>query len=145
MFSRYCIERPIFAAVLSIVIVLAGLAALRTLPIAQYPEIAPPTVTISATFDVGTDIDKATFNVNNRVQLATPRLPEEVRRNGVVVAKRSANFLLVSALVSPNNSHDALFLSNYATLSVLDELKRIPGTAEVSLFGARDYAMRIWL
>lgn len=190
MFSRYFIERPVFAAVLSIIIVLAGLAALRILPIAQYPEIAPPTVTISATypgasaetlartvaapieeqlsgienllyfnstsssdgsvaitatFDVGTDIDKATFNVNNRVQLATPRLPEEVRRNGVVVAKRSANFLLVAALVSPNNTHDALFLSNYATLGILDELKRIPGTTEVSLFGARDYSMRIWL
>ena len=190
MFSRYFIERPVFAAVLSIIIVLAGLAALRILPIAQYPEIAPPTVTITATypgasaetlartvaapieeqlsgienllyfnstsssdgsvditatFEVGTDIDKATFNVNNRVQLATPRLPEEVRRNGVVVAKRSANFLLVVALISPQDTHDALFLSNYATLNILDELKRIPGTAEVSLFGARDYSMRIWL
>ena len=190
MLSRYFIERPVFAAVLSIIIVLAGLAALRMLPIAQYPEIAPPTVTITAsypgasaetlartvaapveeqlscienllyfnstsssdgsvaitaTFEVGTDIDKATFNVNNRVQLATPRLPEEVRRNGVVVAKRSANFLLMAALVSPKKTHDDLFLSNYATLSILDELKRIPGTAEVSLFGARDYAMRIWL
>lgn len=134
MNSRFFIERPIFAAVLSIVIVLAGLVSMRALPIAQYPEIAPPTVTISAsypgasaetlattvaapieeqlsgieglqyfsssassngtveitaTFEVGTDIDKATFNVNNRVQLATPRLPDEVRRNGVVVAKRS--------------------------------------------------------
>jgi len=190
MFSRYFIERPIFAAVLSITIVLAGLAALRILPIAQYPEIAPPTVTITAsypgasaetlartvaapieeqlsgiedllyfnstsssdgsvtitaTFEVGTDIDKATFNVNNRVQLATPRLPEEVRRNGVVVAKRSANFLLVAAFISPKNTHDELFLSNFATLGILDELKRIPGTAEVSLFGARDYSMRIWL
>ena len=190
MLSRYFIERPIFAAVLSIIIVLAGLASLRILPIAQYPEIAPPTVTVTAsypgasaetlartvaapieeqlsgiedllyfnstsssdgsvtitvTFEVGTDIDKATFNVNNRVQLATPRLPEEVRRNGVVVAKRSANFLLIVALTSPQNTHDELFLSNYATLGILDELKRIPGTAEVTLFGARNYSMRIWL
>ena len=190
MLSRYFIERPIFAAVLSIIIVLAGLASLRILPIAQYPEIAPPTVTVTAsypgasaetlartvaapieeqlsgiedllyfnstsssdgsvtitvTFEVGTDIDKATFNVNNRVQLATPRLPEEVRRNGVVVAKRSANFLLIVALTSPQKTHDELFLSNYATLGILDELKRIPGTAEVTLFGARNYSMRIWL
>ena len=140
MFSRFFIERPIFAGVLSIIIVLAGLVSLRILPIAQYPEIAPPTVsitavypgasaetlaktvaaqieeqlsgvedllyfssssssngqtTITATFEVGTDVDKATFDVNNRVQLAAPRLPDEVRRNGVTVAKRSNNFLLV--------------------------------------------------
>ncbi|MDM7464439.1 MAG: efflux RND transporter permease subunit [Tepidimonas taiwanensis] len=162
MNSRFFIERPIFAAVLSIVVVLAGLVAMRVLPIAQYPEIAPPTVTvtasypgasaetlattvaapieeqlsgvegllyfsssassngtveITATFEVGTDIDKATFNVNNRVQLAMPRLPDEVRRNGVVVAKRSNNFLLVIALTSPRGTHDELFLSNYATLN----------------------------
>ncbi|TCP07546.1 efflux RND transporter permease subunit [Caldimonas thermodepolymerans] len=190
MSSRFFIERPIFAAVLSIIIVLAGLVALKILPIAQYPEIAPPTVTITAnypgasaetlaktvaapieeqlsgvenllyfsstsssdgsltitaTFEVGTDIDKATFNVNNRVQLATPRLPDEVRRNGVVVAKRSENFLLVIALTSPNGTRDELFLSNYATQNILDELKRIPGTAEVLVFGARDYSMRVWL
>lgn len=190
MNSRFFIERPIFAAVLSIVVVLAGLVSMRALPIAQYPEIAPPTVTISAsypgasaetlattvaapieeqlsgieglqyfnssassngtveitaTFEVGTDIDKATFNVNNRVQLASPRLPDEVRRNGVVVAKRSNNFLLVIALNSPQGTHDELFLSNYATLNILDELKRIAGTADVQVFGARDYSMRVWL
>ncbi len=190
MSSRFFIERPIFAAVLSIVVVLAGLVAMRVLPIAQYPEIAPPTVTISAsypgasaetlattvaapieeqlsgieglqyfsssasangtvtitaTFEVGTDIDKATFNVNNRVQLATPRLPDEVRRNGVMVAKHSNNFLLVIALRSPQGTHDELFLSNYATLNILDELKRIPGAADVQVFGARDYSMRVWL
>ncbi|MBK8162291.1 MAG: multidrug efflux RND transporter permease subunit [Gammaproteobacteria bacterium] len=188
--SRFFIERPIFATVLAIIIVLAGLVAANILPIAQYPEIAPPTVTISAsypgasaetlaktvaapieeqlsgvedllyfnstaasngtinitaTFDVGTDIDKATFNVNNRVQLATPRLPEEVRRNGVTVAKRSQNILLVVALRSPDDSRDMLFLSNYATQNVVDELKRIPGTADIIVFGARDYSMRIWL
>ena len=188
--SRFFIERPVFASVLALVLVIAGLMAARSLPIAQYPEIAPPTViitavypgasaetlaftvaapieeqlsgienllytnstsasngqtTITATFEAGTDIDKATFNVNNRVQLATPRLPDEVRRNGVQVAKRSTNFLLVIAINSPDQSRDALFLSNYATQNVLDEIKRIPGTAGVFVFGARDYSMRLWL
>jgi hydrophobe/amphiphile efflux-1 (HAE1) family protein len=190
MNSRFFIERPIFAAVLSIIVVLAGLVSLKILPIAQYPEISPPTVsitasypgasadtlartvaapieeqlsgvenllyyssasssngvtTITATFEVGTDVDKAVFNVNNRVQLATPRLPDEVRRNGVVVAKRSSNFLLVVALDSPKSTYDSLFLSNYATLNVVDELKRVPGAADVQIFGARDYSMRLWL
>ena len=190
MFSRYFIERPIFAGVMSIIVVLAGLVSLKILPIAQYPEIAPPTVsisatypgasaetlaktvaapieeqlsgvedllyfqsssssngqtTITATFEVGTDVDKATFNVNNRVQLATPRLPDEVRRNGVTVAKRSNNFLLVIALNSPKGSRDSLYLSNYATQNVVDELKRVPGAADVQIFGARDYSMRLWL
>ncbi len=188
--SRFFIERPIFATVMAIIIVLAGLVAAKILPVAQYPEIAPPTVTITAsfpgasaetlaktvaapieeqlsgvegmlyfnstsasnglttitaTFEVGTDIDKATFNVNNRVQLASPRLPDEVRRNGVTVAKRSTNILLAVALNSPNSTYDALFLSNYATQNVVDELKRIPGAADVTIFGARDYSMRVWL
>ncbi len=188
--SKFFIERPIFATVLAIIIVLAGLVSLTILPVAQYPEIAPPTITITAnypgasaetlsktvaapieeqlsgvenmlyfssssasngqtqitaTFEVGTDVDKAMFNVNNRVQLATPRLPDEVRRNGVMVAKRSQNILLVVALNSPKSTFDTLFLSNYATQNVLDELKRIPGAADVSIFGARDYSMRIWL
>jgi len=190
MNSRFFIERPVFAAVLSIIVVLAGLVALKILPIAQYPEIAPPTVTITAsypgasaetlaktvaapieeqlsgienllyfqsgsssngqttitaTFEVGTDVDKATFNINNRVQLATPRLPDEVRRNGVVVAKRSLNFLMAVALNSPKGSYDSLFLSNYATQNVVDELKRVPGAGDVQIFGARDYSMRLWL
>ena len=188
--SRFFIERPIFAAVLSIIIVLAGLVSMTILPVAQYPQIAPPTVTITATypgasaetlaktvagpieeqlsgvenllyfnsssasngvttitatFQVGTDIDEATFAVNNRVQLAAPRLPDEVRRNGVTVAKRSMNILLVVALNSPNSTYDTLFLSNYATINVLDELKRVPGAADVTIFGARDYSMRLWL
>ncbi|MGH8189230.1 MAG: efflux RND transporter permease subunit, partial [Steroidobacteraceae bacterium] len=180
----------VLAGVIAIVIVIAGLVASATLPIAQYPDIAPPTVivntsypgasaetiaktvaapieerlsgvehllyfsstssstgdmVITATFDVGTDIDTAVFNVNNRVQLALPRLPEEVRRNGVTVQKRSNDILLLVALVSPDNSRDTLFLSNYATISIVDELKRVPGVADVSVFGARDYSMRIWL
>ena len=176
--SRFFIERPIFATVLAIIIVLAGLVSAMVLPIAQYPEISPPTVTITATypgasaetlsktvaapmeeqlsgvenmlyfnstsssngqtvitatFEVGTDVDKATFNVNNRVQLATPRLPLEVTRNGVTVAKRSQNILLVVALNSPKSTYDTLFLSNYATQNVVDDLKRIPGAAESTI------------
>ena len=190
MFSRFFIQRPIFAAVLSIILVLAGLVAVKVLPVSQNPDIAPPsvtvtatypgasaetlaktvaapieeqlsgiesllyfssnsasdgTVTITATFEVGTDADKAALNVNNRVQMASPRLPDEVRRSGVVVAKRSDNFLQVVSLVSPKGSRDEMFLSNFATQNLVDEIKRIPGTADVSVFGAREYAMRIWL
>src|SRR5215210_4112862 len=189
-FSRFFIERPIFASVLSIIITLAGLVSATALPVSQYPEIAPPTVTISAsypgasaetlsktvaapieeqlsgvenmiyfsssaaadgtvaitaTFEVGTDVDKAVFQLNNRVQLALPRLPDDVRRNGVIVQKRSNDILLLVALVSPDNSRDTLFLSNYATITLLDELKRVPGVADINVFGARDYSMRIWL
>jgi len=188
--SRFFIERPVFATVLALVLLIAGLISARTLAVAQYPEIAPPTVTITATypgasaetlartvaapieeqlsgvenllyfnsssasngqttitatFEVGTDVDKATFNVNNRVQLATPRLPDEVRRNGVQVAKRSTNFLLVVAMNSPDKSRDTLFLSNWSTQNVLDDLKRVAGVADVFIFGARDYSMRLWL
>jgi hydrophobe/amphiphile efflux-1 (HAE1) family protein len=188
--SKFFIDRPIFATVLAIIIVLAGLVAAMILPVAQYPEISPPTVTITAsypgasaetlaktvaapieeqlsgvenllyfnstaasngsisitaTFEVGTDVDKATFNINNRVQMASPRLPDEVRRNGVTVAKRSQNILLVVALNSPQSTYDMLYLSNYATQNILDELKRIPGAADVFIFGARDYSMRVWL
>ena len=188
--SRFFIERPIFASVIAIIIVIAGLVAAKMLPIAQYPEIAPPTVTITttytgasaetlaksvaapieeqlsgverllyfsstsastgvltitATFEVGTNIDQATFNVNNRVQIALPRLPDEVRRNGVIVQKRSNDILLVAALNSPDRSRDTLFLSNYGSLNLVDDLKRLPGVGDVSVFGARDYSMRVWL
>ncbi len=187
---KFFITRPIFAGVLSIIIVLAGLAAAFKLPVAQYPEIAPPTVTITAnypgasadtlsktvaapieeqlsgvedllyfnsvadssgtltitaTFEVGTNIDQATFNVSNRVNIATPRLPEEVRRNGLIVQKISSDFLLVSFLTSKNKAHDRLFLSNYATLNILDEIKRIQGVGSAQIFGGQDYAMRVWL
>ncbi len=188
--TRFFITRPIFASVLSIVIVLAGLAAAMKLPIAQYPQIAPPTVmitasypgasaetlsktvaapieeqlsgvenllyfnssadssgtlTITATFEVGTDADQATFNVSNRVNIALPRLPDDVRRNGLVVQKRSNDLLLVAMLTSPDGTFDPLYLSNYATLNVLDELKRIQGVGDATVFGAQDYSMRIWL
>lgn len=190
MISRFFIGRPIFAAVLSIVIVVAGWMASRILPVAQYPEIAPPTVTITAnypgasaetlaktvaapieeqlngveglsyfnsssasngtvtitaTFEVGTNVSQAVIDVNNRVQIASPRLPEDVRRNGVVVQKRSNDILLVVALSSPDGKADTLFLSNYASLNVVDELKRVQGVGDVTIFGARDYAMRVWL
>ena len=188
--TRFFITRPIFASVLSIVIVLAGLAAAMKLPIAQYPQIAPPTVlitatypgasadtlsktvaapieeqlsgvenllyfnssadssgtlTITATFEVGTDADQATFNVSNRVNIALPRLPDEVRRTGLVIQKRSNDILLVPMLTSESGKYDPLFLSNYGTLNILDDLKRIPGVGDTRIFGAQDYAMRIWL
>src|SRR3982751_6350486 len=189
-FSRFFIERPIFASVLSIVILIAGLVSATALPVSQYPEIAPPTVTISAsypgasaetltktvaapieeqlsgverlsyfsstasstgalsitiTFEPGTNVDQAVFNVNNRVQIALPRLPDEVRRNGVIVQKRSFDILLVVSLISPNKTRDTLFLSNYSSINLVDELKRLPGIADVTVFGARDYSMRVWL
>jgi len=190
MFSRFFIDRPIFSAVMSILIVLAGLMAMRVLPIAQYPEIAPPVVTVRAiypgassvvleqtvaaplentingvedmmymsstsasngvveiqvTFEIGADVDKAALNVNNRVKQAEARLPEEVRRQGVTVEKGSSSFLQVLAFLSPDGRYNDLFTSNYVTLNVLDRLKRIPGTTNVQIFGAKDYAMRIWL
>lgn len=190
MSSRFFIERPIFSTVIALVIVIAGLVALGTLPIAEYPEVAPPTVTITAnypgasaetlsktvaapiedqlngvenllyfnssaasngtltitvTFETGTNADQATINVNNRVQTALPRLPDEVRRNGVTVVKRSNDILVVASVRSPKGTRDQLFLSNYVSVNIADELKRIPGVADVTIIGARDYSMRIWL
>ena len=188
--SRFFIHRPVFAAVIAIIIVLAGIVAGKLLAVAQYPEIAPPTVqiitsypgasaetlartvaapieeqlsgverlsyfsstsssngnlNITATFEPGTNVDQSVFNVNNRVQIALPRLPDEVRRNGVIVQKRSFDILLVVSLVSPGNRRDTLFLSNYGSINLVDELKRLPGIADVTIFGARDYSMRVWL
>lgn len=188
--SKFFLQRPVFAGVCSIIILLAGIAAFIMLPIAQYPDIVPPSVTISATypgasaetlsrtvaapieeqlsgiegllyfnsaaasngqiaitvtFAVGTNVDTAIFAVNNRVQLATPRLPEEVRRNGVLVQKRTNDLLLFTGLVSPDNTFDTLDLSNYASINMVEELKRIPGVSDFTIFGQRDYSMRIWL
>ena len=190
MNSRFFIERPIFAGVIAIVIVIAGLIALALLPIAVYPEIAPPTVTvttsypgasaetiaktvaapieeqlsgveklayfssssssngtltITGTFEVGTNVDQAVFNMNNKVQLALPRLPEDVRRTGITVQKRSNDILVVVAFTSVGDRYDTVYLSNYASINVVDELKRLPGVGDVVVFGARDYSMRVWL
>ena len=188
--TKFFITRPIFASVLSIFIVLAGLAAVLQLPIAQYPQITPPTIlitatfpganaqtlvktvaapieeklsdiegllyfnssadssgrlTITVTFEIGTDIDRASFNVLNEVNTAMARLPDEVRRTGVVVQKRSNDLLLVFAVTSTDERHTPLFLSNYITNNILDDLRRSPGVGEARIFGAQDYAMRIWL
>ena len=179
-----------FAAVLSIVIVLVGGIAVFQLPIAQYPEIAPPTVVVRAvypganpkvlaetvatpieqevngvedmlymsststsdgvmsltiTFKLGTDLNIAQVLVQNRVAIALPKLPEEVRRLGVTTTKRSTDLTMVAHLVSPDSSRDELYLSNYAFLQVKDQLARIPGVGDVTAFGARDYSMRVWL
>jgi multidrug efflux pump len=103
------------------------------------------TLVITATFEVGTNVDQATFNVSNRVNIATPRLPDDVRRNGLIVQKKSNDILLVVMLTSKDAKHDRLYLSNYATLNVLDELKRVKGVGDALIFGGQDYAMRIWL
>jgi len=188
--SRFFIHRPVFAGVIAIVIVLAGLVSAKLLAVAQYPEIAPPTVlittsypgasaetltktvaapieeqlsglerlsyfsstasstgalSITITFEPGSNVDQAVFNVNNRVNIALPRLPDEVRRNGIIVQKRSFDILNVVTLSSPKGTRDTLFLSNYASINLVDELKRLPGLADVTVFGARDYSMRVWL
>src|ERR1700754_2217063 len=184
------IDRPIFATVLSVFVTLAGLGALAILPVAQYPEIVPPTVqvtttypgasaetvsrtvatpleqeingvenmlymnsqstgdgklTVTVTFRIGTDLNVAQMLTQNRVQDALPRLPDDVQRLGVQVRKSTPNILLAVHLYSPDASRDTLYLSNYATLHVKDVLARLPGVGDVQLFGARDYAMRIWV
>ena len=184
------IRRPRLAMVISIVITLAGLIATQTIPVAQYPEIAPPTVRVSASYPgadantveesiaqplenaingvtgmrymkstsandgsysltvsflLGTDADIDTVNVQNRANLATAKLPEEVRRTGLTISKVSTDLLQVFLFYSPQGDKDQLFLSNFVTLNILDELKRIPGVGDASIFGARDYAMRIWI
>lgn len=190
MFSRFFVDRPIFATVLSVLIVIVGLIAYFTLPVSQYPEVTPPTVVVRAsypganpetiaetvatpleqeingvedmlymssqstsdgamqltiTFALGTDVDKAQVLVENRVSVAEPRLPEEVRRIGVTVRKSSPDMLLVVHLVSPDDTYDQLYVSNYALINVYDVLTRIKGVGNVTVFGAREYSMRIWL
>ena len=188
--SHFFIDRPIFAAVISIVFVIVGAVSFTRLPVAQYPEIAPPTVTvtgqypgasadtvaktvvspiedqingvenmlyvysnstadgrftISVTFDLGTNLDIAQVQVQNRVAIAQPRLPVDVRNIGVVVAKASPDLMMVISLVSPNRTRDQLFISNYATLQIKDQLARVNGVGSITVFGSRDYAMWVWL
>ncbi len=190
MISRFFIHRPIFASVISIVIMIAGAVAQRGLPIAKFPEITPPTVqvtcfypganakvvadtvaspieqevngvegmiymssnsaddgsyTLNVTFEIGTDMDMATVLVQNRVAIATPKLPEEVRRQGVTTQKQSTSILQFIALYSKDPRIDALYLSNYAMINLKDELSRIRGVGSVTIFGAEEYSMRIWL
>ncbi len=189
-FSHFFIDRPIFACVLSIVIVVAGILAYFQLPVGQYPEVALPTVVVRAsypgatpevisetvatpleqeingvegmlymesqatsdgalqltiTFDLDTDVDQAQVLVQNRVSIAEPRLPEEVRQIGITTRKASPDLLLVIHLYSPDDSRDQLYLGNYAYLQIRDVMSRIDGVGEVRLFGASEYSMRIWL
>ena len=187
---RFFIDRPIFSSVISLIIVIAGVMAFIDLPIAEYPNVQPPTVVITANypgasaetisktvavpieeklhgiegllyftssasadgtleivvnFETGTNPDVAAINTNNRVGLALPRLPDELRRSGVTVQKRSYDFLMQAGLVSPKGSRDTVFLSNYALINMVDELKRVPGVGDVGILGGRDYAIRVWL
>jgi multidrug efflux pump len=188
--SHFCIDRPIFAAVISIIITLAGAVAMVNLPIAQYPDITPPTITVSATypgasaevvannvaapieqqvngadnmlymysttsstgsmnltifFEIGTVPSLAQVDVQNRVNLALPQLPQAVQAQGVSVQKRSSAFMMIIAVYSPDDRFSETYVSNYANLYVLDAIKRVPGANQSSIFGTPDYAMRIWL
>ncbi len=188
--AHFFIDRPVFASVISIVTIIAGVVAIMTLPISQYPEIAPPTVTVSATypganartvcdtvatpieqqingvenmlfmssqcnnegglgitvtFKTGTNLDNAQVQVQNRVAIAEPQLPQEVQQRGVTIKKASPDITLIVSLYSPDNSRDTLYLSNYATLQIYDQIARLTGVGDMTIFGARDYSMRLWL
>ncbi|MCI0499212.1 MAG: multidrug efflux RND transporter permease subunit [Planctomycetales bacterium] len=190
MFSKFFIERPIFAAVISIVIVLLGLICLPLLPVEKTPDITPPTVSVealypganaevlaqtvatpleeaingvdrmiymtssssdngmmrlTATFEVGTDVDMATILVQNRVATAEPLLPEEVKRYGIKTQKQSTNMVMIVSFLSPDGRYDGIYLSNFITLRVKDVLSRVPGVGSVQVFGSKDFGMRIWL
>jgi multidrug efflux pump len=189
-FSRFFVDKPIFAAVLSVIVFVAGLIAIFQLPISEYPDVVPPSVVVRAqypganptviaetvaapleeqingvenmlymssqntsdgalmltvTFAIGTDVERAESQVQNRVQRALPRLPEEVRQIGVTTVKSSPNLTMVVHLNSPDGRYDDLYLRNYAALNIKDQLARLHGMGEVQLFGSGDYAMRVWL
>jgi len=190
MLSKFFIEHPIFSSVISIVFVIAGLVSVAALPVAQFPDVVPPTVevkatypganasvvaetvaapieqevigvenmiymssvsasdgsyTLTVTFEVGTDLDMANILVQNRVTLAEPKLPEEVKRQGVNTKKKSSNIILIASLSSADDRFDELYMSNYATLNIKDTLSRIPGVGDIGIYPASDYSMRIWL
>jgi len=190
MFSHFFIDRPIFATVLSVVILIVGGISFLQLPVAQYPEVAPPTIqvktsypganaqtvaetvatpienevngvenmiymsskstndgelTLDVTFELGTDIDMAQVLVQNRVSIALPKLPEEVTRQGVTTKKRSPSILMCVNVVSPDKSRDPLFLSNFVTTGVKDDLARVKGVGDIVIWGVRDFSMRVWL
>jgi multidrug efflux pump subunit AcrB len=188
--SRFFIQRPIFAAMLSALILLGGLIALPGLPISEYPEVVPPTIvvratypganptviadtvaspleqaingvedmlyqysqatsdgvmTLTITFKLGTDVDKAQVQVQNRVAQALPKLPQEVQRLGVVTNKSSPDITLAVFVYSPNNRYDQTYLANFVALRIKDELARLDGVGDVQRFGGGDYSMRVWL
>lgn len=190
MFSSFFIKNPVFSAVVSIIIVIAGLASMINLPIEQYPRVIPPQIIVSASypgasadtlaktvaapleeqingaknmlymnsvsedsgkvainvfFEVGTNPDDAKIDVNNRVQAALSKLPEQVQRQGVNVRERSPSMLQVIMLYSPDNTHNITYLSNYALMNIVDDLKRINGVGDATIFGAKDYAIRVWI
>ncbi len=190
MFVDFFIDRPIFAGVISIVISLAGAVCIMLLPIAQFPQITPPTVqvkatytgasaevvektvttpieeqingvegmtymtsisssdgtsNITATFEVGYDLDIAAVDVQNRVTMAQPQVPDDVRKYGITTQKQSPDFVVIISLYSPDQTFDDLFLSNYASINIVDTLKRLPGVGDVQIFGEKKYAMRLWL
>ncbi|WP_339911758.1 multidrug efflux RND transporter permease subunit [Symmachiella dynata] len=190
MFSHFFIDRPIFATVLSVVILIVGSVSFFALPVAQYPEVTPPTIQVTTTypganaktvaetvatpienevngvegmiymssrstndgqmsldvtFELGTDIDMAQVFVQNRVAIAMPKLPEEVSRQGVTTKKRSPSILMCVNVISPDDSHDSLFLSNFVTTQIKDDLSRVKGVGDVVIWGARDFSMRLWL
>src|ERR1700757_3055859 len=190
MFSAIFIARPRMAAVIAIVTTIAGLLSLLVIPVAQYPDIVPPQVSVTTTypgasaavveatvaqpiesqivgvdkmiymksvsgndgsyslkasFELGTDPDINTVNVNNRVQVALSSLPEDVRRQGVTVKKKSSALLGVIAVYSPKHTHDPLYISNYVTINLLDQIKSTPGVGDATLWGPQDYAMRAWV
>lgn len=190
MFVNFFIDRPIFAGVISIVISLAGAVCIMLLPIAQFPQITPPTVQVNATytgasaevveqtvttpieeqingvegmtymssisssdgtsnitvtFEVGYDLDIAAVDVQNRVTMAQPQVPDDVRKYGITTKKQSPDFVLIISLYSTNGDYDDLFLSNYASINIVDTLKRLPGVGDVQIFGEKKYAMRLWL
>jgi len=190
MFSAFFIKRPVFSAVMSIIIVLTGMISMFSLPISEYPRVSPPQIVVSTAypgasaetlsktvaapleeqingakdmlymnsissdsgrlsinvfFETGTDPDDAKIDVNNRVQAALTRLPEQVKRQGVTVAERSPDMLQVIILNSPNQTRDITYISNYALMNIVDDLKRVKGVGDVRIFGAKDYAIRIWI